>query len=128
MTSVLKPEQRSRLEQVRLQVLGLDAWEDPAVLKALKLTADQQAAVRKARFEAMAAASDTRTKAMQEASRRSNGDYSKVQRLQARQATAAYRAVQERMLAQLTPEQRKQWHELTGPPVRLRVEFESQGP
>jgi hypothetical protein len=125
MTTVLKPEQRRRLEQVRLQLLGLAAWDDPAVEKALRLRADQQAALKKARDEAKATAADARRKAMREVSRRSTGDFSKMQRLEARQAASAYRAVQERMVSQLTPEQRKRWHELTGAPVFLRVEFDT---
>jgi hypothetical protein len=123
MTAVLKPEQRRRLEQLQLQMLGLAAWDDPAVQKALKLTADQQTALKKVRDEARANAEGMMTKAREEASRESRGDFERRRRLQERKAAAAYRAVAERMVALLTPEQQKQWRELTGPPIRLRVEF-----
>jgi tetratricopeptide (TPR) repeat protein len=42
---VLKPEQKRRLEELLLQARGLTAFEDLAVLKALKLTPEQARAV-----------------------------------------------------------------------------------
>jgi hypothetical protein len=127
MTAVLKPEQRRRLEQIQLQTLGLAAWDDPAAQKALKLTDQQKSSIKAVRDEAKVNADDLMMKAMTEAARAAGGDYQRRQRLQERQAAAAYRAVTERMVALLTPEQRKLWRELTGPPVRLRVDFAPPG-
>jgi hypothetical protein len=46
--AVLKPEQKRRFDQVHLQARGLLAFEDLAVLKALKLTPEQAKAVEEA--------------------------------------------------------------------------------
>jgi hypothetical protein len=45
-------------------------------------------------------------------------------RLRERATTVAYRALQERLAAVLTPEQQRRWRELTGEPVRFRVEID----
>jgi hypothetical protein len=122
MTAVLKPEQQHRLEQVRLQLLGLAAWDDPAVRKALKLTEEQRVAFQKISGEAKANLTEMMMRARRGAGG-FGGDIQKRQRLQQRRTAAAYRGVMDRTVAQLTPEQQKQWRELTGPPVRLHVEF-----
>jgi hypothetical protein len=121
--AVLTPQQRRRLEQIQFQLRGLAAWDDPAVEKALKLTDEQKAALKKVRTEAQAKAREVIRQAFQERFGEAGGDFRKRQRLRERQAAAAYRAAQERAEAVLTPEQQKRWRELTGPPVRLRVEF-----
>ena len=123
MIDVLTPEQRRRLEQVRLQSLGLAVWGDPAVQKALQLTDEQKAAVNKVRTEAKASAVEMMRKASEEAYRESGATSPRTQQLRERKAAAAYRAVQARAVAVLTPEQQKQWRELIGPPFRLRVDF-----
>ncbi len=123
MTDVLTPQQRRRLEQVRLQSLGLAVWDDAAVRKALKLTDEQKAAINKARAEAKANAGETMRKAFEEAYRESGATSPRMDRLRERKAATAYQAVQARAVAVLTPEQQKRWRELIGPPFRLRVEF-----
>jgi Spy/CpxP family protein refolding chaperone len=127
MTDVLTPEQRQRLEQIKVQVLGPGAWDDPAVRKALKLTDEQKAAINKARDEARAAVRGQRTAAPRPAPVRSGPASPKELRLYERQLAAGYRALQDRIVALLTPEQQKRWRELTGPPVRFRVERDPFG-
>ncbi len=126
MTAVLKPEQQRRLEQIRVQSLGLGAWDDPAVRKALKLTDKQMESIRRIREAAKANVRDMMMQVSRDA-----GDFGrdirKQLRIRERKTAAAYRAVLDRMVAVLTPEQRKRWRELTGEPVRLRVDFEFQG-
>jgi hypothetical protein len=123
MTEVLTPEQRRRLKQVRLQSLGLAVWDDPSVRAALKLTASQQAAINNVRAEAKAKHWEMMQKASEEAYRESAAESPRIQQLRERKAGAAYRAFQKRAVAVLTPEQQKQWRELTGPHFRLRVDF-----
>jgi hypothetical protein len=125
---VLMPQQRRRLEQIQLQLRGLAAWDDPAVQKALKLTDEQKAALKKARAEAQTKASEVIRQSLPGRFGGAGGDARQRRRQRERQAAAAYRAAQERAVAVLTPEQQKQWRELTGPAVRLRVDFELQGP
>ncbi len=123
MRDALTPEQRRRLEQVRLQSLGLAVWDDPAVQKALKLTDGQKAAINKVRTEAKDNAGDMMRQAQEEAYRESGATSPRMQQLRERKAATAYRAVQARAVAVLSPEQQKQWRELIGPPFRLRVDF-----
>jgi hypothetical protein len=52
------------------------------------------------------------------------GDVRKRRRLRERITAAASRAVLDRAMAVLTPEQLKHWRLLTGEPVRLRVEYD----
>lgn len=125
--AVLTPQQRRRLEQIQLQLRGLAAWNDPAVEKDLKLTDDQKAAIKKVRAEAQTKASEVIRQGSRRAFGGDRGDFRKQQRLRERQAAAAYRAALEGAEAVLTPEQQKRWHELTGPPVRLRVNFGGRG-
>ncbi len=126
MLAALKPEQRRRLEQIRVQSLGLGAWDDAAVQKALQLTDEQKSAIGKIRDEARANVSEVMRQVRRDA-RALGGDFRKMQRLRERKMAAAYRAVLDRAVAVLTPEQRKRWRELTGEPVRLRVELELPG-
>ncbi len=123
MTDVLTPEQEKRLKQILVQVLGPAAWDDPAVQKALKLTDDQKAAINKLRDEARAKLRDQRTVARGGPPARGAPDL-KALRLREREWAADYRALQDRIVALLTPEQQKRWRELTGPPVRFRVEYD----
>lgn len=129
MTNVLTPEQRQRFEQIKVQVLGPAAWDDPAVRKALKLTDEQKAAINKARAEAWEAVRRPRPAAPRgpAAPVRSGPASPKELRLYERQLAAGYRALQDRIVALLTPEQQKRWRELTGPPVRFRVERDPFG-
>ena len=39
---LLKPEQQTRLDQIALQMQGQRVWQDPAIIKKLKLSAQQQ--------------------------------------------------------------------------------------
>jgi Spy/CpxP family protein refolding chaperone len=123
MTDLLTPEQRRRLKQIQVQALGPAAWDDPAVQKALQLTDDQKAVIKTARDEARAKLCEQRPAARGGPPSRGGPDQ-KALRLREREWAAAYRALQDRIVALLTPEQKKRWRELTGPPVRFRVEID----
>jgi Spy/CpxP family protein refolding chaperone len=123
MTDVLTPEQRRRLEQIQVQALGPAAWDDAAVQKALNLTDEQKAAIKKLRDEARAKFREQRTAARGGPPPRVTPER-KALRLREREWAAGYRALQDRIVALLTPEQQKRWRELTGAPVRFRVEHD----
>jgi hypothetical protein len=92
---LLKPEQARRLAQLRLQQLGVGAFQDDAVKKALALTPEQRKAVAAIRQEAQAP--------------------------RGQPAAAPERGNQpplDRAVGLLTPEQTARWRELVGEPFR----------
>jgi serine/threonine protein kinase len=100
---ILTSEQTRRLDQILLQLQGPLAFNNPEVMEALQLTSKQKAKIEDIQDQAFSSPFPHRncftTMAHQEA--------------EGLQATA-----RERILQQLTAEQRARWRELTGAPYR----------
>lgn len=105
--SILDERQRQRLEQIRIQLFGFHAFNEPKIVKALKLTDAQRQAFRSIELETLVLMSE------------SQGPTDDATRSIRRES--AFRSALERTLALLTPEQLIQWQELTGPPFRGRL-------
>ena len=106
---ILLPEQLDRLEQIGLQVRGPMALSDPDVIESLQITEDQQAAMSSVREEAM------RTMRGQIGEMARGGDReamrAKMQELRS--------DMEEKMLMELTSEQRKQFDDMKGEPFDM---------
>lgn len=106
---VLKPEQLDRLEQIERQQQGVQAFSDPAVVEALKLTEDQQAEI-----EGILETYRTEVRDAFEAAREAE-DRGAVMR----EMVELRRASMDKAMAVLTDEQRASWDELTGEPFQI---------
>ena len=110
MEAVLRPEQVQRLRQIDLQQRGPQAFQDPAVEKALHLTDDQK--------EQVKTLNDDAAKEMRElfqgAGAGKSVDLGKKMMI-IRQETL------ERIESVLTDKQRQEWKTLTGKPFDLKV-------
>jgi hypothetical protein len=91
---MLRPEQARRLRQVALQQRGPDAFNDPAVAQALRLTPEQREKVRKLHEEAHR---------FGPGGPRPGNPW-------------------EQIVSLLTDEQRAQWQELTGEPFKGKIQ------
>lgn len=111
LADVLKPEQTARLKGIHLQTLGASAFAREDVRKALKLTDDQNEAVKKA----LADSRDKMREAFQ-GDREAAGE--KLREL--RKETVA------QIEAKLTDEQKAEYSKLVGAPYEVR--FEGRGP
>jgi hypothetical protein len=108
---ILRPEQQQRLAEIHLQMRGLEAFTDPAVQSALKLTPEQTGKA-VATFEAM-------RKEVQQLLTAAQGN-----RQEARPKLVALRqSYREKLTALLTDEQKTAWQALHGKPFQPR-----QGP
>lgn len=110
LADVLKPEQVARLKGIHYQTLGVNAFEDEEVQKALKLTADQKSAVEAAVSESNSAMRDAfqgdRESAMSKIRELRKDAVSKVE-------------------SKLTAEQKAEYAKLIGTPFEVR--FEGRG-
>lgn len=102
--SILDERQRQRLEQIRMQVMGFHVFNEPKIVKALKLTDAQRQAFRSIELETLVWMNESPEPA-DEATRQDRHD------------RLSQRALN-RTLALLTPEQSSHWRELTGPPFQ----------
>jgi tetratricopeptide (TPR) repeat protein len=114
----LTPAQVTRLKQLHVQALGLDAFNLPAVRAALKPTEAQLAALRKLTQEWPEAFQ----KAQEEAQRQAGGDPEKLRRLFEARYEEVSRDYLGRGLLLLNADQRKAWEALAGPPGRLSAD------
>jgi hypothetical protein len=110
LTDILKPEQVKRLKQIQRQQMGVAAFSDPEVQKALNLTDGQKNQLRtigedlrKEREEIFKNAGDNREEAMKKMMTLNKEKLEGVTKL-------------------LTPEQQKAWKELVGEPFEFRFE------
>jgi Spy/CpxP family protein refolding chaperone len=101
LSSLLSPDQRSRLDQVAMQVGGLMIAARPDIASALKLTSDQKAKLKElhkeARKEAMAILSDGKDEGTKEA-----------------ELKKLHETNHKRLFSILTPEQQETWKTLAG--------------
>src|SRR5207237_1381350 len=113
----------ARLRQLEVQMLGLDAWGRPEVLAALGLSGRQKGAIEAIREEVRKNSDHLYRQISQEAASEAPGDYQKQSEAERRLAAALYREALKRITNQLTAEQKKSWHELTGPPLETQVQL-----
>lgn len=108
LTESLTPEQAKRLKQISLQLRGAEAFNDPKVQEALKLTDAQREKLRSIREEA--------GQQMRELFQNASGNREEA----FKKMTEMRKQIQEKTLAVLTDEQKKTWKEMTGEPYEPR--------
>jgi hypothetical protein len=115
----LKPEQVKRLKQIELQVGGTRALVSNAdVQKALKLTESQIGEIKAINEDAQKDAMEVRKAA--------GKDREKQKEAQTKVAEINKDAA-EKSLNKLTPDQKKQWIDMTGPKFDLKIEMKGKG-
>jgi hypothetical protein len=106
---ILNPDQLKRAKQIALQVRGPQAFSDPELMTALKLTDDQKEKVKTIQ-------DDVR----QESNRlfqRGAGNQDDLRK----KREAFNKETQERIVSLLTPEQKAVWKDLTGEPFKGEI-------
>jgi Spy/CpxP family protein refolding chaperone len=107
LTSLLKPEQMKRFEQVELQARGLQAFADAKVQEALKVTAEQ-----KEKLEGlMTEVNEKRRTIMEDAQGDFQAAMGKFRELQ--------NSTREKVMAMMTEDQKKSWKDMTGEPFEM---------
>jgi len=109
----LSAEQSKRFDQIALQQRGLEAYLDPTVAEKLKLTDDQKTQIREIMTSAREAGRGAFSK-----------DASDEQRKEAmKKFREANQENQKKVQALLNDDQKKEWKELTGEPIEVRIQF-----
>jgi serine/threonine protein kinase len=112
---LLQPEQARRLRQITVQHRGAEAFTEPEVADALQLTDRQRAAIRSILDETRQSLA-----ALRQGGPRPEG-WKKAEEL--------WKSARERVLQELSGEQRARWQELIGEPFDLRMQYrEGFGP
>lgn len=107
---ILDKDQTARLEQISLQVRGIDALAEEDVQKKLEIKDDQKEKIQEMTTDLQ---EQSRT-AFQDA----QGDFrSAIEKIQKMRKEAL-----DKVLASLTEDQKKKWDEMTGKPFELRFE------
>jgi len=106
-TENLKPEQAKRYRQIQLQTMGAQAFNDPEVVSALKLTDDQKAKIKSINEDTMAKMQDLR----QDFQNDREGAMKKMTEIRNETTT--------KVLGVLTSEQKATWKDMTGAPFTL---------
>jgi hypothetical protein len=107
---ILTPEQLKRLRQIEVQQLGLKAFSDAEVQKALKLTGEQTKD-----FQAI---SEQLSKDIVKARQEAGSDFRNRFELNTK-TTALNKEAMDKMVSRLTEEQKKTWKELNGAPFQM---------
>ena len=102
LAKVLKPEQVKRLKQIGVQQMGVMAFTSPDVSKVLKLTDEQKEKVTSIQME--------QNEEMQGLRGNAGGDFQEMMK----KMTTMRKEFTTKAVALLTPEQTKEWKELTG--------------
>jgi Spy/CpxP family protein refolding chaperone len=109
LAGILNADQSKRLTQITLQTLGAQAFNDPEVQKALKLTAEQKEKLQKIGQES----GQKMRELFQE-----GGDQQEMMK----KITELRKDTMTKAAGVLTDEQKKTWKEMTGSPFELRFE------
>jgi hypothetical protein len=110
---ILKPEQMKRLKQIEIQVAGPRALASNAdVQKALMLSESQIGEIK--------AINDDAQKDIQEVRKGAGFDREKLMEVQ-KKVAEINKDASEKSLKKLTPEQQKQWIDMTGPKFELKM-------
>jgi hypothetical protein len=115
--AILKPEMLSRLEQIALQQRGPSAFREADIAAALKLTPEQKQQIRAIEAEVLFAPMEPPGHPYGFG----RGDPKKMHEQRLKRAKEMERRRKEatgRILARLTPTQKKQWQEMTGKPFK----------
>ncbi len=113
--AIFSPAQAKRFEQIRLQAMSYNAFNDPDIAKKLNITADQKAKFGDLRQEMMSEMGELR-QAMQ------NDREGAMKKM-----TELTKKTNEKAMAVLTSEQKASWKELTGEPFEIKPEPGMQG-
>ena len=105
--SILNERQLQRLEQIRIQLQGFRAFNEPEIVGSLELTESQRQAIRQIEVETFVLMSERRD-LTDEAARRDLRD-------------SLFQSAMDASRAVLTPSQLRRWKELTGPPFHGRL-------
>ena len=114
LADVLKPEQMKRFDQIRLQAMGLQAFNDPDVQAKLKLSADQ-----KDKLQGIAQDSQSQ---MREVFQSAGDDRAAAMT----KITALRKETQDKALAVLSADQKGAWKDLTGEPFEIQYQRRGQ--
>lgn len=106
---LLKPEQSKRLDQILLQQQGLAGMLSPKVAEQLKLTDEQKGKMKEVAGES--------NKELLEIFKGAQGDPEGMQKKMAEHRSKT----NEKLIGVLTPEQQKQWKEMTGEPFKGKI-------
>ncbi len=106
---VLKPEQIKRLKQIQLQQRGVDAFTDPEVEKALKLTSEQKEKIKTIAGDAAA----QRRELFQPGG---GADFQEMQKKMA----ALQKTAMENVSALLHADQKQAWKDMIGQPFEVQ--------
>src|SRR5262249_38790439 len=104
---VLKPEQTKRLNQIQLQVRGSQAFSDPKVAEALKLTDSQKKDIKTIQED-----SQKQIRALFEGGRPGADAREKMTKLR--------KETSDKIMDVLNKDQKKSWEELTGKPFTIQ--------
>ncbi len=115
----LKPEQQKRLKQIQRQQVGIRAFQEEDVAKALKLTDEQKSDITKLSEDIGAQ--------MREMFQSAQGDPEKMRENRKKIETLNKEAM-DKVQKMLTADQKKEWKELTGEPYTVRFEGGPGGP
>jgi Spy/CpxP family protein refolding chaperone len=108
MADVLKPEQTKRFDEISLQQRGLQAFQDPEILKKIPLTDDQKAKFRDLGQDMQSQMQELRQGFQDDP----EGTRTKMNNLRKETNT--------KMVALLTDDQKKTWKEMTGQPFDVK--------
>ncbi len=106
---VLKPEQVKRFKQIELQIGGFNAFGQPRVQEALKLTDEQKTKVREISEEARGAMP-------------SREDFQSDREAAMKKRAEISKGATEKVTALLTEDQKKEWKDLAGEPFDYKPE------
>jgi hypothetical protein len=107
---ILRPEQQQRLQEVQLQMRGLEAFVDPAVQSALKLSEEQTSKV--------AALAEAMRQEVQQLLAAAQGTGRPQEAMP--KVAALRQSYREKLLALLTDEQKTSWQGMIGKPFQPR--------
>ncbi|MCE9546720.1 MAG: serine/threonine protein kinase [Planctomycetia bacterium] len=115
LSELLNSSQTERLRQIALQLRGHDAFTDPEVAAALKLSPEQIQKIRALRDEARRSLFATGRPGDQRAE-----DW--------KQAREGWRKISDKIVGTLSDEQRTQWQAMTGEPFKGKLRTMHRGP
>ena len=114
--NVLKPEQIKRFKQIELQRRGVEAFTEPEVQKALKLTGEQ-----KEKIKTIAAdAAQERRELFQGGGNRDQSGANRGGKEAQKKLAVLRKATMEKVAAVLTDDQKQSWKDMIGQPFEVQ--------
>ncbi len=118
---ILKPEQSKRLREIELQVMGVEAFKDPEVETALKLTDDQ-----KDKIKTITGDFEKERGTLFKGGKGGKGSKGFNPEIFEKMNTLR-KETTEKAVTVLTDEQKQEWKKLTGEPFEVKFEFRGKG-